>query len=294
MFKKFIDGLVFGAGFGIAFVVVWMVAFYLLLPIIAESGLARVSTSAGVDAVPEKNVHAVPSIDTPGRYLGSTNISSSDFSRSGVLAGGPGKIIGSAQVNGAPVTGLKLRLALNGSVYSQWATTDSTGQYNVDVPYGDYIIDGFELDRPTADKYLTNKIRHPQSPHSSTAFTVSESSGGRGLSFRFVDPVIKKIKSNKFKKGEEIILEWEQYPGAATYSVQIFEKTDPYTWSNNTLFKWSEKPELFEASINLNDFEINPTPDKYYTLDISAYNEQHEIISKSPTKHSGYDFEISR
>jgi len=286
MFKKFIDGLVFGSGFGLAFIVIWIVAIYFLLPTIAENRIQTISSS------PSTEVNIVPSIQPPGKYLGSTNISSSGFSRGGVLASGPGEIIGRAEVNGKQIEGLKLRLALNGSVYSQWATTDSTGQYAIHVPYGDYVIDGYELDQSTADKYLANKIDHPQSPHSSSRFTVSASSSGRGLNFRFVDPIIKNFQSDKFKLDDEIILNWQEYPGAATYSVQITEKSDPYGWSNTTLFEWSDKPELLEAHINLNDYDIKLKPGKFYIVEIGAKDKSNNRISESPSNLMGYDFEI--
>ena len=113
MFKKFIDGLVFGAGFGLAFIVLWIVAIYFLLPTLAKNSIQTINSG------PSTEVNTVPSIQPPSKYLGSTNISSSGFSRSGVLAGGPGEITGNAEANGNPVEGLKLRLALNWSVYSQ-------------------------------------------------------------------------------------------------------------------------------------------------------------------------------
>lgn len=287
MLKRLVDGLIFGTGFGIAFAIIWIVAINFLLPNVAENTFKYKSSNSITETT------TVPRIELPRSFLGSTNITSSGFTRGGVLASGDGKIIGSAKVNGEPVNGLKLRLALNGSVYSQWVTTDHEGQYVISVPYGDYIIEGFELDYTTANKYLPNKINHPQSPHSSTKFTVSSSSNGRGLNFRFIDPVIKTIKSNKFKKNEEIILEWEQYPGALTYSVQIYEKSDPYAWSNDTLFKWSDKPELLEPRINLNDYDIILTPGKFYTIEVSARNESNGSISESARTHSGYDFEIT-
>lgn len=37
MFKKFTEGLVFGSGFGISFVVIWYVVAYLIYPILLES-----------------------------------------------------------------------------------------------------------------------------------------------------------------------------------------------------------------------------------------------------------------
>lgn len=154
------------------------------------------------------------------------------------------------------------------------------------------MINGYELDQSTADKYLTNKIDHPQSPHSSNRFTVSESSTGRGLTFRFVNPIVKNFNGDKFKLNEEIILSWQVYPAAATYSVQINEKSDPYGWSNTNLFEWSDKPELLDAHININDYDVALKPGKFYKVDISARDKNNNRISESPRNLMGYDFEI--
>lgn len=287
MLKKFIDGLIFGIGFGIVFVIICIVAIYFILPIVADKSLKSIDTSSS------KMLNTVPAVHPPKNlYLGSTNITSSGFSSTGNLAIGDGKIIGNATSNGKPVKGLKLRLALNGSVYSTWATTDLSGKYIINIPYGDYIIEGFELDKSTADNFLPKMILHPQNPHSSPIFKVTSSSNGRGLNFKFVNPIIKKLKKAKYKHNEEIILEWESYPGASKYSVQIYEKNDPYAWSNNTLFKWSDRPELIEPRINLSKYSVKLKPGNFYTIDISASNKKHCRLSESATNHSGYDFEV--
>ena len=43
MLKKFIEGLIFGGGFGIAFLGLWYVAAYLITPMLAESQIEQVS-----------------------------------------------------------------------------------------------------------------------------------------------------------------------------------------------------------------------------------------------------------
>jgi len=289
MLKKFTDGLIFGAGFGIALTGIMVAAIYILLPTITGNSVIPIT------AAPDNNFAPVDSIPPPqARYLGSTNISSGGFARSGVLARGAGKIIGTATVNGKPAKELRLRLGLNGSVYSQWATTDSTGKYIISVPYGEYLISGFELDKASADKSLPKMIAHPQNSYSSDAFSVSQSSNGQGLKFRFVKPVIKKIKRKEFKQDEEITLEWEDYPDASTYSVQIYEKDDPHTWSNETLFDWSERPMLLQSSINLSEYAITLKPGKFYKLQITAINKNKGRISKSAGDFRGYDFKVIR
>ncbi len=289
MLKKFLDGLIFGAGFGIAFVAILLASIYFMLPTVAKKSFNSLTTTS------QNPIATVPAIEAPKkRYLDSTNTTSSGFIQKGILAIGDGKIIGSATTNGKPLNGLKLRLALNGSVYSSWATTDLAGEYTVKVPYGEYIIDGFEFDKTTADEVLPNMILHPQNPHSSNKFQVNSSSEGRGLTFKFVTPILKKIKKNKFSSNEDVILDWEDYPNAASYTVQINEKSDPYSWSNDHLFEWSDRPEVSKPHINLNKYKIKLKPGNFYTINISAKDKNGNWISESARNYSGYDFEIIR
>ena len=287
MLKKFVDGLIFGAGFGIAFVAILFASIYFILPTLAKKSFNSLTPTS------QNTLATVPAIEAPKtRYLGSTNISSSGFTQKGILATGDGKIIGSATTNGKPLNGLKLRLALNGSVYSSWATTDLAGEYTVKVPYGDYIIDGFEFDKTTADELLPNMILHPQNPHSSNKFQVNSLSEGRGLTFKFVNPIIKKIKKSKFSSDEDVILEWEDYPNASSYTLQIDEKSDPYSWASDYLFEWSDRPEVSKSHINLSEYKIKLKPGNFYTIDISAKDKNGNWISESARNYSGYDFEI--
>ena len=106
-----------------------------------------IASDVNISSEPEEDVHFPPEISRSNKFLGATGFYSGDFSRgsSGVLSSGPGQIIGAAMVDGEPLEGLRLRLALNGSVMSQWATTGAAGRYEIGVPFGGYRIDGFEL-----------------------------------------------------------------------------------------------------------------------------------------------------
>lgn len=289
MLKKFINGLVFGAGFGMAFVAVWIIAIYFIFPAFVKGRF-----ESGVVNHSEKEITTVPKVEESKRFLGYPATYSGDFqdNNTGVLSRGPGQIIGSVSSNDGPVEGLRLRLALNGSVMSQWAITGASGKYKINVPYGKYAIDGFELDVSTANRVLANKINYPQNAHSSSTFEVSEKNEGRGLDLKFVDPILKKIDKSKFSTSEAVVLEWEPFPRATEYFVQIYEKTDPYTWSNNALFQWSDRPKLSEARINLKEYGVPLKPGHFYVLEIEASDERHRILSETVRTSSGYDFEV--
>lgn len=287
MLKKFINGLVFGAGFGIALSVVGLVAFYIVLPKVIEG-----SFSSGTYRHKAKETSTVPVVPKASRFLGTIASHSGDFKNEGVLTGGPGEIVGKAFVNGKLLSGLKLRLALNGSVMSQWAETDVNGKYHIRVPYGEYIVDGFELDGASANQVLPNKIHQSHFPHSNIAFSVSAGSTGRGMDFFFVDPVIKLPGKTQFSASDDIVLEWQAYPGATDYSVQLLEKAAANSWNNKRLFEWSDKPKVLEAKINLSDYGVKLKPGYFYLLEVEARDQQRTTLSQTAQMFSGYDFEV--
>jgi hypothetical protein len=285
MFKKLMNGFVFGVGFAIAFILVVEAYFQFFLQAKFENNFAN-----------SEVLDTPPTIKEVKRFLGSPAIYSGGFldNKSGVLSNGHGEIVGKAILNNAPLSNLKLRLALNGSIMSQWAITDSDGTYSVSVPYGEYKIDGFELDLKSANSILAGKINHPQNAHSSDKFEVSKENKGLGLKFRFIDPIEKNISKNIYSTSEEIILKWEPYPAATQYSIQIFEKTDPHAFiGNKTLFDWSSKPIISDTSFNLKQHSIKLKAGHFYVVEIIARDDNMDIVSQTHRMHSGYDFEIT-
>ena len=286
VFKKFLSGLVFGAGFGIAFVIVAVVFIMFFFKPMVERRFAS----------SDQVIESPPSIQAPQKFLGTSAVYSSDFkdNKEGVLSKGPGKIVGQALVNNNPVPGLKLRLPLNGRVVSQWATTDEKGRYAISVPYGEYRIDGYELDSTTANRVLAGKIAHPQFPHSSDNFDVTKDSNGRGLVLRFVDPIKKKIPKKTFSESESVVINWAPYPGAHQYTIQVYEKTEPYSFTGgDTLFEWGDLPKTSDASLDLGKHEVKLRPGHFYVVNIVALDDRMAPISETDRKHSGYDFEIT-
>jgi hypothetical protein len=291
MLKKLVDGLIFGAGFGVAFVAVWIAAIYFILPGLLEKRFGAYE----VEKLHENVIGEVPLIRDSNRFLGSLGIYSGNFldNKEGVLSAGDGEIGGIALVNEKPLKGLKLRLALNGKVMSQWATTDENGKYIIHVPYGEYRIDGYELDKNSADLNLAGKINHPQNAYSSSKFYVSQGVKGRGLTFRFIDPIEKRLNKNRYSASEDITLHWMPYSGARWYAIQIYEKKDPQSFfRGRNIFDWSSKPKVSVPSINLKEYGVEVQAGHFYMLDIVAHDERMAILSRTHESHFGYDFEV--
>lgn len=291
MFKKLVDGLVFGLGFGVAFVGVWVAAMYYLLPVVVSQ---QVNTSEQ-SILNTKIISKPPSIHASQWFLGSTGIYSNNFvdNKSGTLASGEGVITGVALVNGKPLSGLKVRLALNGSVVSQWAKSDSQGNYHISVPYGEYKIDGYELELLAANKVLPGKISHPDNRHSSGKFRVSADQAGRWLKLRFVDPVIKDMSKTRYSSSESVVLKWLPYPEANEYTVQLYEKSDADSWKRSPVFDWSDLPSLFGTELDLSQYDIQLKPGYFYAFDVEAKNENLERLSNSYGDFRGFDFQVA-
>lgn len=304
MLKKFLNGLVFGAGFGIALVVVIAVTLYFALPyrIETQHQTSIDTDSQKSDVVPpepyvlgSKSVSSAPSLESEARFLGSTGRHDANFigSRADTLAGGPGKIVGKATADGEVVANLKLRLALNGSVYSQWTTTDPNGRYELSVPTGTYRIDGYQLDLASANAALSGKITHPQCALASGKFEVTESHPGRGLDLKFTNPVIKKTSKTIFSAAEDVVLAWEAFPGADKYSVQIYEKSEPHSFGlGQPLFPWRNPREVSEPKINVKNNGIKLKSGHYYILKVYAEDSNGWNISETARMIRGFDFEV--
>jgi hypothetical protein len=286
MFKKFVNGLLFGAGLGVSLVAVLVVYFYYIHP-----------RMIGIETTPlDDVVDAPPGISERKKYLGSSSIYSGGFrdNLTGILTSGDGEIVGKVTADDEPVSGLKLRLALNGGVYSQWATTDEDGKYVISVPFGEYKVDGFELNTHSANRVLVGKIDHPLNSHFSSKFWVTAGAKGRGPTFRFVDPVEKSLPKNSYSVAEEVVLSWEPYPGASKYAVQIYEQPDPYSFKGRKrLFEWSDKPEVAATSYNLKEHGVELKQGHFYVFQVDALDEYGAMLSETYDLYPGYDFEVA-
>lgn len=280
MFKKFISGILFGAGFIVG-------------AIIIGNTYAYFNFNESTWVPPSENTtDQVPSITKPNRYLGSSAIHSGDFTRSGnpaTLTEGPGEITGMVMANEAPVNGLRLRLLLNGSVKSKWAVSDQSGKYSVSVPFGKYRIDGFDLDSESANVVLKNKINSPIMDHSTGEFSVSEGNpAGQGLTFKFTDPVIKTTKNMEFSMNEPVIVEWEDFPNANAYFLRIKEKDEANGYDWNTVFD----RRVTNTSFDMQQNEVKLKAGKYYQYSVTALVDGIGGVSKSVERYNGFDFQV--
>ncbi|WP_237132377.1 hypothetical protein [Pseudohongiella sp. O18] len=286
MLRKFIGGLVFGTGFAIALIIVLNIYFNFFFESMATSAVGRNQTTMS-EAPGVSNLRS-GFLGSPATYTGDFEISSA-----GILSSGAGEIKGMVSSNGQPTQGLRLRLALNGQVMSQWATTNDLGEYAISVPYGEYKIDGYEIDQSTANDVLRGLITSPMNPHFSGLFTVSPEAGGVGIDFRFVDPVIKTTQQASYNLNEPVTISWESYPGAVSYSLQVYEKSNPHEYQrNNTLFAWTSRPQVSGTSIDLKAYTQDIKPGYYYSFDVVAIGENRQLLSETARTHSGYDFKI--
>ncbi len=295
MLKRFVDGLIFGLGFAVSLVVVfWVAGGFFMRPHVTDVRTLSSPEMPSFKSGGARRIDSVPKIKSPERFLGSTGIFSGDFSSisSTVLAAGDGKIVGTVISSGVPVEGLRLRLALNNSAMSQWAVSDAKGKYAVSVPFGKYVVDGFELDRVSANTVLKNKIHQPECGHSTGAFNVANGVDGHGLDFRFVDPVVRNMKKNSYSATEDILLEWEPYPGASSYIVQVYKKDGPSKWSNNTLFEWPDVPSVIEPRLDPKKLGVKFEAGKYYSMQITALDKDGNTISETPSLFRRYDFAV--
>jgi hypothetical protein len=245
----------------------------------------------------EKTVAAAPEIPEVERFFGSHAMTIGNFPSGGrttVLAAGPGRLIGMVTSSGRPLEGLRLRLALNGSVMSQWAATKADGRYEVSVPYGKYRIDGYELDSSDVHKRLAGKTDGPgKFSWAQETVLVDPDKTGRALNLDFVDPVRKIGPRGDIKPGEPVVVTWNPYPGAAAYRVQISEQKDPGEHdTHRDLFEWRHRPLVSGTSLDLAEHKIALKKGYYYVVHVEALDERNREISSSPRQFRAVDFRV--
>ena len=279
MLRKFLSGLLFGAGFAIAFIAVVFAYF-------------KYINLSSYDSEPQV-VTEVPKLQPKSdKFYGSSASFSGEFieNRNNELVEGDALIIGSVLADGKPAVGLKLRLGLNGKVMSQWASTDAKGNYYISVPSGDYRVEGYELDYDSSVKVLAGLIDAPRHGNQNKSFTINSEKHGVGIELSYVTPVKKIITNNSFTLDGEIIISWKEYPSASSYDVQLYEKQTANDYSSTHLFRSSKKTN--NTSLNINEHTDELKVGFYYSYNVRALDENDLPISSSYRDFSGYDFKV--
>jgi len=282
LFKKFLAGAAYGAGFTVACIValsIWA-NFWLKDGVISSSSQ---STNPSISSAPE----------IVEEFLGTTGCSSGhfDYESPKDLVEGSGEITGRAFVNGKGVAGLRLKLMLNGTVYSAWGESDSEGVYTIAVPYGEYRVNGYSLDSSSAARVLAGKIQSPDQNCSGGRIYVADGQPGHGLDFKFVDPVALVEPRGELSIGNPIFAKWEPYPGAHSYRIQVYKSLERSGWrGNDRLFKWDDRPivtsEEFEITGITNGLEV----DHWYTIEIEALDQEGIAIASTASPRNHRDF----
>ncbi len=274
--------IVIGSGIGGILLFIGAIYGYVVYKVYSSEGLPDMTISTRPRERGE--IVSVPP-EIKERFLGTQAVTSGDFpNRNKNLAAGPGRIAGTMISGGKPVKGMRLRLALNGSVMSEWAETDAAGRYAVSVPYGRYRVDGYELDRDAAHALLPGKNDSPLNHQyrSDDIFVVAQGKIGRGPDFEFVDPVRKKGPQGEASLSKPVVLEWEAYPGAAQYEIQITEVQDPRNFgSPRQVFECCKHPRVSGTSFNLSERGVILKKGYAYYVSVTALDGSGKTLADS-------------
>ena len=244
---------------------------------------------------PYEQISTPPEISTKPKFLGTPGVymSGFDYDTKKVLTSGKAKLIGNITSNGNPVNGLKIRLALNGSIYSKWGITDSNGKYEISVPVGSYKVDGYKLDYENANEILEGKTDYPYNPHSTEIIKLEADQKCRVIDLKYVDPVVNISPKGEFSLSKPVNITWDPYLNASYYKVQIVEQKDPRDYRSHTrLFKWDERPIVKEPFLHLYENEINLKKDYFYSIEITALDNDMRMLSKSSSSFDSPNFKV--
>jgi hypothetical protein len=244
----------------------------------------------------EATVSFAPEITDNDRFHGSHSRYTNGFShdRSKILDAGSAQFYGVVTVNKKPAPGVRLRLALNGTVMSQWGKSGSDGKYLISVPPGKYRIDGYELDYSTANQALRGKTDNPQNIYDTGVIALAETKSGRGPDLDFVDPVRKVGPFGEVSTAKPVVIEWEAYPNAASYEVQLIEQDDPRNFSTQkNIFDWNRKPVVSETVLDLTKHGVSVRKGFHYTVQVCALDSQKRRLSESTHSFGRADFSVT-
>lgn len=263
---------------------------YFYFKFIAVGPSASIETFPGITVV-----DAPPPIASEKRFYGAHRYTTGTYEhdRNSMLAAGPGKLTGRITADGKPVQGLKLQLALNGTIFSQWGTSGADGRYEISVPYGQYRIDGYGLDHASADAVLAGKVDNPGNVHDSGVFTVAEGRDGKAPDLDFIEPVQKMAPLGEVSATKPVIVSWEPYPGARQYRIQLIELPDRRSpMGQKRLFDWNSQPTTTATSINLSEQGAKLKKGHYYIYEVAALGELDRVLSNSATEWRQPDFQV--
>lgn len=281
--KKILTGFTYGAGFTLGCMAVLAVSSKLWM----ENQVTEFGSMAETPTI-----SSVPTIKDG--FLGTIGCSSGAFGgdSEGQLAEGAGEIIGKVKVDGIGVPGLRVKLYLNGSVYSAWGESDSEGMYSISVPYGEYRVDGYSLDPSTAHNVLAGKIESPGHNCSGGRTLVAEGQAGRGLNFIFVEPIALIEPQGRKSVSQPIVARWDAYPGAHSYKLQVHKSAESDGWrGNDRVFDWRERPTVSSEEFDLADIPGGVEAGYWYTISIEALDEEGVPFASTADQHNHRDFE---
>lgn len=286
MWKKFVHGLLFGAGFATGAALLWTVWIVWIWPSMFGSPAPSEDATTNV-------TNQVPPIVEHQHFLGSGGRYAGDFRmhETTTLLGGEATIQGDIFAEGKPAKGLRIRLALNGSVLSQWAEVDEHGRYRISVPAGSYRVDGFELDSGTANRVLANLIDSPNDHFDQPEFNIGVGGTGEVEPLHYVKPVIVDAPMGELSVTSNTVVRWQSYPGAVKYRVQIEEARNPKNFSNRkALFSWADRPVTNTTEFQLGEHAARLQSGKQYTIHIQALADNEQVISESAIKFGKHHF----
>lgn len=246
------------------------------------------------DTSPWITVDTAPSYDSVIRqFLGSTGRTMGaefDWSSRKVLAESTGIIRGRVTADGVPRAGLKVRLFLSG-IRSAWATSDTSGTYEIRVPPGKYRYQGYEIDHRSAFEVLPGMIEKDRDGLmvEEPAIDARASQPGKGPDLDYATAVTTVSPApGAVLPRSRVRLEWAPYRGAASYEVVITEGNRNGRGSRRPL-NWSEPFKTTTAFLVVPS-SIVFDPSKSYSWAVTALDTNGEALSRSPERYAERGF----
>ncbi|HSS28367.1 MAG TPA: hypothetical protein VLL50_10470, partial [Usitatibacter sp.] len=121
---------------------------------------------------------------------------------------------------------------------------------------------------------------------------VAENSPATGPDLDYVEPVRLTGPSGDVSLAKPIVVSWKAYPGAASYRIELTEMKNRGDWNGNPVFRWPDRPEVLETSINLTQSHAQLHAGSYYRVEVEALDPSMAIIANTGNRFREIDFHV--
>lgn len=244
-----------------------------------------VSNTPSDSTTTSKIISHAPNLDDSKNFLDTTSISYGKFAYSSnkLLGIDNAILIGKVTANSKPLEGFKLRLKFFPDIKTAWVTTNKKGEYQLNVPAGDYRYAGYDFDGHVANKLLSGMINLNGYMGKKYIYaTLNQKSDAIDFDFSTALTIISP-KSDEVVEKENLIFSWEKYPDADYYSLMFQPRgKNGTTYGEPIRFGRNISVKAYTTSMSADELGLDLKVNEFYAWQLRAYSSDNDLLSTNP------------